>query len=210
MLYCRRIHVLPLALPPAFLFLFLALVHPFPAVQNLDAALLEALAPLRTPAATRFFNFIAFFGTKTFFFPATAALSAAYYFRYRLKGVLTVLLAMSLSWAMLEGFKNLYHRPRPGLGPLEQAAGFSFPSGHAMMGTVFFGLLALWLSMRLPPRCRLPVILATAVFLILLGFSRLYLGVHYPTDVLAGYAAGLAVLAFIPSWDDAKKTGPPG
>jgi len=69
-----------------------------------------------------------------------------------------------------------------------------------MMGTVFFGLLALWLLKKFPPRYRNMVIPATVIFLFLLGFSRLYLGVHYPTDVLAGYTAGLAVLALFLAW----------
>ncbi|MBC7323763.1 MAG: phosphatase PAP2 family protein, partial [Moorella sp. (in: Bacteria)] len=85
-------------------------------------------------------------------------------------------------------------------GPIETVPGFSFPSGHAMMGTVFYSLLALWLLKTSPSCWRRYILLLTIIFLLLLGFSRLYLGVHYPTDILAGYAGGAAILAVFLAW----------
>jgi undecaprenyl-diphosphatase len=180
--------------------IFFLLTAAIPHAANLDLLVLAGIMARRTPAATHFFRFITFFGTPTFFYPATAALSLAYYTWRRWQGFWGVLITMNGTWGIMEWLKNFYHRPRPSLGPLEPAPGFSFPSGHAMMGTVFFGLLVLWLLKICPPRCRGHMVPVTLIFLLLLGFSRLYLGVHYPTDVLAGYAAGMSILALFLAW----------
>jgi undecaprenyl-diphosphatase len=78
-----------------------------------------------------------------------------------------------------------FHRPRPEpFFGLPKPDSFSFPSGHALMCTVFYLLLAQLTSAR-------PAIRAAAIaFVLLVGFSRAYLGFHFPTDVLAGFAAG--------------------
>ena len=87
--------------------------------------------------------------------------------------------------------KTLFQQPRPfDLEPsvnLSVAGGYGFPSGHAQSGTVVWGSIAAWTQKR---RLR-----AVAVALIaLIGFSRVYLGVHFPTDVLAGWAVGAVLL----------------
>lgn len=87
-------------------------------------------------------------------------------------------------------------RERPEL--LEQIIverGFSFPSGHALLGMVAYGVLAVLISRsRLPLGVRRAVIVGLVVVIGLIGLSRIWLGVHYPTDVLAGWTAGAVVV----------------
>lgn len=93
--------------------------------------------------------------------------------------------------ALEESLKRIFHRPRPPQPWLIDAGGFSFPSGHAMIGIIVYGLLAYWCWKLLPrPFNRLASGLAV-LLLFAIGLSRIYLGVHYPSDVLAGFAAGL-------------------
>jgi membrane-associated phospholipid phosphatase len=92
------------------------------------------------------------------------------------------------------GLKLGFHRPRPTpFYGLPQPATFSFPSGHALVATCFFGSLAFLVMPHVRSVVIRVLIMASAVLLPLtIGYSRVYLGVHYASDVLAGYAAGVA------------------
>jgi undecaprenyl-diphosphatase len=97
--------------------------------------------------------------------------------------------------------KAVVMRPRPVGYRLAEEASSSFPSAHAMMAVVVFGLIV-WMVWRLSKsRAKRAVFAAAFVVLIVcIGASRIYLGVHYTSDVLAGYAFGLAVLSFACGW----------
>lgn len=83
-------------------------------------------------------------------------------------------------------------RDRPELlEPIILERGFSFPSGHAALGMVAYGVLAVLVSRsRLVPSVRRAIIAGLAALIVLIGLSRVWLGVHFPTDVLAGWLAG--------------------
>jgi len=93
--------------------------------------------------------------------------------------------------------KQLFARPRPAILPVISATGYSFPSGHAMVALCFYGMAAYLISHHLTSFVsRIVLFVLAGVFVMLIGISRIYLGVHYPSDVLAGYAAGAMWLAF--------------
>ena len=121
------------------------------------------------------------------------------YMFFRLKQVWEpLLLAVCLAggWLLNTVLKEVFHRSRPDIQHLVAAGGYSFPSGHAMGAMVFYGLLAYWLWHDNPMRTpRVVVSVTFPVIVVLVGLSRIYLGVHYPSDVVGGYAAGLAWLA---------------
>jgi membrane-associated phospholipid phosphatase len=98
--------------------------------------------------------------------------------------------------ALNAALKGAFERPRPSFAePLATAAGFSFPSGHAMVSLTVYGALAFVIAARAGTRRAQVLVVSSAVALVLaVGFSRIYLGVHYASDVLAAYCAGLAWL----------------
>jgi membrane-associated phospholipid phosphatase len=98
----------------------------------------------------------------------------------------------ALNWAL----KGAFERPRPEyFDPLVGAGGFSFPSGHAMVSLTVYGALAFVVASSLGSRrARLLVVVSALVLVVAIGASRVYLGVHYASDVLAAYSAGLAWL----------------
>src|SRR5829696_3195015 len=88
--------------------------------------------------------------------------------------------------------KGLFQRPRPHFAhPLLVETSYSFPSGHAMESFVAYGMLAYFTVLALRSwKARVAVVFGAALLVMLIGFSRMYLGVHYFSDVIAGYAAG--------------------
>ena len=98
-----------------------------------------------------------------------------------------------LDWLL----KDLFRRPRPHFAhPLVVETSYSFPSGHAMESFVVYGMLAYFAVLTLRSwRARTAVVIGVALLVILIGFSRMYLGVHYFSDVIGGYAAGVVWLA---------------
>jgi membrane-associated phospholipid phosphatase len=123
-------------------------------------------------------------------------LLAAGVFLYRgwRRGALLVVVTLAGAWAVDTGLKLLYGRARPeaffDYYPAPES--YSFPSGHALFSVCFFGGLAVLLTHRLNGRLvQTAVWLVALVLILLIGASRVYLGVHYPTDVVGGYAMGM-------------------
>jgi undecaprenyl-diphosphatase len=87
-------------------------------------------------------------------------------------------------------------RVRPDLlEPIVEERGFSFPSGHSALGMVAWGILAVLVTRsRLPLGLRRTIVVASGTLIFLIGLSRVWLGVHYPTDVLAGWTAGAVIV----------------
>jgi undecaprenyl-diphosphatase len=92
--------------------------------------------------------------------------------------------------------KAIIARARPDLlDPIVEERGFSFPSGHSALGMAAWGILGvLVMRSRLPLAVRRAIVALLAVVIFLIGLSRVWLGVHYPTDVLAGWTAGAVIV----------------
>lgn len=95
--------------------------------------------------------------------------------------------------------KLAFRRPRPpAFFGLQEPGGYSFPSGHALVSCTLFGALAVYAASRAGSRTlRWLYYVAAALPVLAIGLSRVYLGVHYPTDVLGGYAAAVFWLSVV-------------
>jgi membrane-associated phospholipid phosphatase len=133
---------------------------------------------------------VTFVGSPPMALALTLVVCVALYRRRRL--VEAALLPLVLGGAELLNLilKLSFHRARPEVAFVHLDT-YSFPSGHAMISTAAYGAFAYLAWGRLRSRGRLALVAGTGVLLALIGFSRLYLGVHYLSDVLAGIAGGV-------------------
>jgi membrane-associated phospholipid phosphatase len=119
----------------------------------------------------------------------------------RRKDALLFLAVVLGAEVVTQSVKLLIHRSRPEvLYSLPPAGTYSYPSGHAFVSTVFYGILASILTARpYSNRAKIGIWIATAVLLVGIGFSRVYLGYHFASDVIGGYSGAIAWLALAPS-----------
>jgi len=118
--------------------------------------------------------------------------------RTRRRRALVLLLVGAIGAELLNLLlKELFHRQRPeAFFGYAEPLGYSFPSGHSISSCCFYGLAAAIVTMRMHSRAGRALVWAGAALVVgLIGFSRIYLGVHYPSDVLAGYAAAIVWVA---------------
>ena len=159
--------------------------------KQFDATIRGAIHNHATPLLTtvmRVFSFLGSVGWVTFF--GVLVVGVCLYFKLRRMAAflaIAVIGAGTLDYVL----KLTFHRPRPlaffGTSP----SSFSFPSGHALGSFCFYGILAAVLSERTVGRkSKFLIWLAAALLVGMIGLSRIYLGVHYPSDVIAGYLAG--------------------
>lgn len=182
-----------------------------------EAFVLVSIHEASGPWLDRFFILSHYLGGLRFFVPFVLVLVAWHRVRGE-RAVSNVWLGIGCSTFLLqEGLKRLFARPRPALWPrletwlpLAGADSFAFPSGHALAAATFYPLLAYVLARDLPPRLRRAALLAGALLALWIGLGRLYLGVHWPTDVLAGWALGAVQAAVAIRQVAVAPKAPPG
>jgi undecaprenyl-diphosphatase len=157
----------------------------------LDDRFRSAVHSLASPGLTRVMIAASRYGGPAWLAPLGVIIAVAFLIRGWRRGALLVLVTMAGAGLLDTLLKIAFARARPTAFfdyPLPRS--HSFPSGHAFFAASFFGGLAILLSGRLHnPILRALVWIAAVALILLIGFSRVYLGVHYPSDVLAGYAA---------------------
>jgi undecaprenyl-diphosphatase len=148
-----------------------------------------AIHRIASPALTQFMIFASFIGSFLVLFPASCVTVIIFVY-VKWKRALVLFLFTMVGEQILEPIlKGFYHRARPEAFfdyPLPDS--YSFPSGHALAALCFFGILTWLITARLeniPLRILIWLFAAFVIFSI--GLSRVYLGVHYPSDVIAGY-----------------------
>lgn len=159
---------------------------------RLDTPIWSFVVDHRVEWLTSAMRGVTLLGSAAVLVPVTLAAGLAARLRSRSWTPLAVLVAAFVGAVVLaDVVKALVGRPRPGAAELVPSGGFSFPSGHAAQATAVFCALAYLVAAAVEswPR-KVAAWTVAAVVVMLVGFSRLYLGVHWPSDVLGGFALG--------------------
>lgn len=173
-----------------FLLLGFALDEPW--IVMFDLAAGDAVRVLQSEMANEIARVFDFLGsTAGFTALALAAAGVSFALRRPFDAILTIAAVLG-AWLINTVAKNAFIRPRPELEALFDTSGFSYPSGNATIAAALFGCAAVVFAAGVRSVAAKWLIVLVAILLpVLIGITRIYAGVHYPTDILGGYLLGL-------------------
>jgi undecaprenyl-diphosphatase len=199
---------LALAILSIFLFAWIAESVEDNRTQGFDLAVRNAIHRYTSPGMTKFMVGVSFVGGDGLVLAAIVAVILFLRF-HRRRAALWLLVTLAGALVLDLALKYGFHRPRPTpfVGSVPRTP--SFPSGHALFSFCFYGVLAGLLVGRTRSRiAQIAIWSAAAVLVLLIGLSRIYLGVHYPSDVIAGYLTAtlwVATMVFLDRWRSRRK-----
>lgn len=158
-----------------------------------DAPVRAFVHQLASPGLTAVMRIATALGPGVFFWVSAACVVVVLLYLRRTRDAARLLITLAGAGLLDMSLKAGFHRPRPAPffdTPLPHS--YSFPSGHALFSLCLYGTLAVLLRARARrPATRVAIWLLAIALIALIGLSRIYLGVHYPSDVIAGYAVAL-------------------
>jgi membrane-associated phospholipid phosphatase len=159
-----------------------------------DLLLIHWVEAFRSPGVTEWMNHVTDLGSVTWLTTATIITTVTLWRRGKLRDGVMVAAGMAATSILNIALKGFYERQRPE-DALIHEIGYSFPSGHAMGAMTFYSfLLYLTVKSTWQPWIKSCTGLLLLGIIVAVGWSRVYLGVHYPTDVIAGFVAGAFIV----------------
>ncbi len=156
----------------------------------MEQAIVDAIAQMRFPAATVAAKWITFLGEWWILLAAVTAGCFVLLLQKRIRAALCFGAGYVSLLSIVYALKEFVQRPRPAGGIVEDSL-FSFPSAHSALSTYFFGMAAYLFAMRIrQPIVRKAVFIVLFITPLIIAFTRLYLGMHFLTDVIAGMFLG--------------------
>jgi undecaprenyl-diphosphatase len=159
-----------------------------------DLTIRAGLRELETPALSTVMWAASVYAAPVRLLPLSLVAAMVFLLRGWRRGAMLVLVTLTGAAVLDVGLKALFARVRPEafFDYYPTPSSFSFPSGHTLVATCLFGGIAVLLTHRLEGRVSQALVwMAAAALILLVGISRIYLGVHYPTDVIGGLAVGV-------------------
>nr|WP_244327755.1 bifunctional DedA family/phosphatase PAP2 family protein [Roseibium sp. RKSG952] len=169
-------------------------VAPGEPMVRADVAILNMFESLRTVIGDKLMIAVTLLGDGIVVAVVTLAVAAYLFARKAWRRAVGFLIAMGSTALFVPIIKLMLHRSRP-MDLYSGADAFSFPSGHATLNTVLFGICAVLIAHDRSRWTKAGVFTIAAIFVITIGFSRIYLGAHWMSDVLAGLLFGTAMVA---------------
>lgn len=160
-------------------------------IIQFDRAIINSVQGLESTFLTKVMKFFTFIGSAPFVIMLSLLLLFFLYKVLHHRFELILFVAAIAGSAILNGIlKHLFQRVRPDFHRLINIEGYSFPSGHAMNAFTVYSIISFLLWRHIPSKLgRVMLILFSIVMILTIGVSRIYLGVHYPSDIVGGYFA---------------------
>lgn len=161
-----------------------------------DSAIISYVQGLETPTLTDVMKIFTFIGSGNAIMVITIVVMIFLFvvLHHRIELVFFAIV-VAVSGELNGMLKDLFHRARPDFHRLIEIGGYSFPSGHAMEAMTVYGALAFLLWRHTSTHLgRTILIILSTIMIFMIGISRVYLGVHYPSDIIGGYFASIVWL----------------
>jgi len=167
-------------------------------LTNFDIKTSEYITSFRSPFLTKYFVFATHVGDVwgyLIIFLTCALLFYLFFKSWKYVGQLALILLLALSSNLI--LKQVINRARPSHEHLVTAETLSYPSGHAMTAMAFYGfLIYLFFTFKINKLLKFGLILLLIFLILSIGISRIYLGVHFPSDIVGGFIAGFIWVVF--------------
>lgn len=163
-----------------------------------DTAISEKIVSFRSSSLTKYFIFVTKVGDSLGYIIAFPLCTLLFYWMFKSwEYVIQISLVMALALSSNLILKKIINRTRPEAEHLVVVETLSYPSGHAMTAMAFYGFLIYLISQfRISKILKFPIIILLILLILSIGISRIYLGVHFPSDIAGGYIAGLIWVVF--------------
>jgi undecaprenyl-diphosphatase len=177
-----------------FLFLLSAIVYPYEVIGTWDNNVTLFFEKVRTPLLNDVFLFISDIGSIKYILPICFVIAVILLIRGKVVDVVFIFVMLYSVRLLNYQLKELFLRERPPFNAVYEASHYSFPSGHSMNSMATYSFLCFLLIRYLSNanKQKMTLIIITTTLILLIGLSRVYLGVHYLTDVVSGFSAGFA------------------
>ena len=161
-------------------------------LTGFDNFVYRIITSIKCDPVTLFFKFVTFLCSKWFIIFLTLVIMI---FSKNKKRAFFIALNVLLCYFLNQTLKLVFARERPLNINLITEKGFSFPSGHSMISVAYYGFIAYIIAhKRMKKSKKRLLVISFMILVLLIGISRIYLGVHFASDVLAGYALAMAYL----------------
>ena len=167
-------------------------------IAKFDNNIFDFVSSLRSDTVTSYFRFFTKIGdVKGYLIIVALSIILTIVFFKKWKYTIQIIIVLALASVSNLILKRVFERSRPDIEQLVIAESLSYPSGHAMSAMAFYGFLIFLISRfkwNIVPKIAL--ILLLIIVILSIGISRIYLGVHYPSDIVGGYIAGMIWVVF--------------
>lgn len=167
-------------------------------LADYDHQITQYVLSHRTPALTKYFIFVTHVGDIYGYLIVVGVFAVVSIFVFkRWKYTAQILLVLALSALSNLMLKRFVDRARPGIEHMVSVETLSYPSGHAMSAMAFYGfLIYLFYRFKINIFIKIGIIMLLGILILSIGFSRIYLGVHFPSDIAGGFIAGFIWVVF--------------
>jgi len=178
---------------PLFVFIFITVNINSDNTNSFDSYVYQGVSGSISTGLTDIMILISFLGSGQFLTVLALILIVAFFRKEKFSFYTSmIVINLMLSSLLNVGIKYIIHRDRPDILRLIDIGGYSFPSGHSMVSMSFYGFLIYLCCKNYKTKWKYLIVSLLSILILLIGLSRIYLGVHYASDVLGGLILGIS------------------